>query len=307
MKLRDLTNTEINLANHAVLVKVTCKCPTMSVKNKAASEEYARQVGGDPKNFSLTKKLTSIPPFKRLSQLKGQINNTTKRRETAPWTHDGEFVLPVDLIEEFTTNFYTKHRSWEENKAELANSWPALIEAARQDLGSDFDINQYPTEGEWRSWVEEKFVLTETTRFMEGADDDIRNRIPKERLEKMLEAERQQAAKAIEQVTGSVIDRIVNALTALSNGMDRFGVKEEGSSKIQTFQQSTLDAVEDLLEVLPHLNITNDPAIAAATQKMTDYFKSGFDAAELKKSESDRKEVSEKAKDVVNELTGMYS
>ena len=40
---------------------------------------------------------------------------------------------------------------------------------------------------------------------------------------------------------------------------------------------------------------------------MTDFFKSGFDAKELKDSKADRKEVSEMAKEVVNDLTGMYS
>lgn len=307
MELKDFSDASANLANHGVLVKVTVRCPTLSIKNKRASREYAEKVGGDEKSFTMTMKLSSHPPYKRLTQLKGQVNNHTKRRETTPWSHDGEFFLPIALLDEFSKNFYTKRRSWDENIAELKNSRDGLLDRAREELGNDFDINAYPTEDEWRSWVDEKFELSETTRFLEGADDDIRNMIPKERLNKMLDAERQAAAKQLEQVTGSVIERITGTLTALSEGMDRFGQKESGSKKIQTFQQSTLDAVEDLLGVLPHLNVTNDPAIAEATKKMTDFFKSGFDAKELKDSKADRKEVSEKAKEVVNDLTGMYS
>jgi hypothetical protein len=144
---------------------------------------------------------------------------------------------------------------WAPEVEKFLRAWPDHVEDARQALNGMFDEADYPTVSQLRK----KFEFRRGVRPLPVADD-FRVNISADTL--ALEKRRiQEATDAA--VAAAMRDPFERIKEVVSKMAERLAAYDPNNPKEAPFRDSLVGNVSDLLEVLPGLNLTGDPALTA--------------------------------------------
>ena len=87
--------------------------------------------------------------------------------------------------------------------------------------------------------------------------------------------------------------------------MTAHGVKKAGGTRKQSFNDSMIDQLNTLAEILPSLNITGDARLTRASNELLTKL-SGLDPNELRENKSLRESVAKTAEQIKDDLTGGF-
>ena len=238
----------MELNDRALLVQLSISQWTGRKFDKKVTNEVAYQHGVNAAVGRYHKAL--LPATDKLKQVhqKSTFIRTEFYRNTLPWGLEGTMILPTANYLNFMSEF-RKHKSdWNALVEEFIKHYEDIKNDAQQVLGSLYNEDDYPSVDQ----MQYKFRM-DLAVFPIPAND-FRVDISSDeltRIQQDVEARVQSAAQsAMQDVWQRLFDRVKHIADKLND-----------PSAI--FRDSMLENARDLCELLPRLNLTDDPNLEA--------------------------------------------
>ena len=173
---------------------------------------------------------------------------------TLPWSDNGGRLLPAANYFGYVKAIQAFKDDFEREVTNFIKVYPDLKDEARQRLNGMFDEEDYPdvctleTKFDIRNMI---LPVPEADDFRVSLNDDEVNSI-KESLEKQVMNSTESAMKDLWQRLFKVVCHMAERLSDPDN----------------KFKNSLVENIENLCELLPKLNITDDPVLAVAVNEI---------------------------------------
>jgi len=255
--------TATNLTERAMLVDLTVRRWGGYKSDKVVNQEVADNHNSDITMGNYAKRLIDRKvAFKRINEIHTQAS-TIHFTYTLPWLDTGQRILSSAAYFIYTEKMRAVKADWEDAVQEFCTEFPAYVEEARQRLNGLFRESEYPSVGQVRS----KFSLGYHFTPMPAAQDfrvDL-NDEEQAAVKADIEANVQEGLKdALRDIAGRIEQRVGH----MAERLRAYSVTEEGKKGI--FRDSMLENVKSLVELIPVLNITDDPTLTALAVRMGD-------------------------------------
>lgn len=187
-----------------------------------------------------------LPDNPYMKEITKYVNsaNTYYMNMTLAWGNK-QRLLPVDRLDDWTTNIKLIRDGWEKAVQDMKNNYEDSIENARHSLGELFDYADYPSPNDLRFTFDIKYTSIPGADFRVSVHKDIVEDIRKQ-IQSDLE---DQANDSIMEI----IQRFQRNICVLVDALDR----ENGRLHASLFENLQL-----LVDTAGSLNIFNDPDIA---------------------------------------------
>jgi len=220
---------------------------------------------------------------------------TTARNEhyamTLPWSDEGPRVLSSQLY--FT--YMQKMREYKDKFLAKANGllaeYPYHREEAKRLLGNLFSETDYPTPDE----LSMKYAFNVRVQPLPKGSD-FRCNIPDEELAEVRQQMEGENSALLKRATDEAYARVHKVATAYVDRLADTGT---------VFRDSLVWNARELVDLLPALNITNDPRLDDLTEKLSVHL-SKHDPQVLRTNMGARKETHEAAKAVVSDIESIF-
>jgi hypothetical protein len=276
------------LSEKAMLVKLSiCKWSARK-HDKKVSKEVAAQYGTDQERGRYNKVLLAQEHLKAIQQAEGAAR-TFHYANTLPWKDDGARILPSANYLEYTQEMRKLKGTFENEVMSFLAVYPDLVEQARYELNGLFDPADYPATINIHrkfSFDMEVDPLPSATDFrvdLQGAEVD---RIKKQ-IEDRLKAAETEAVRDCFSRLHEVVKHMAEKLA------DRNAI----------FRDSLVTNCQELVDLLPRLNLTGDPHLESLRREVEDKLL-GYEPETLRKNQFARMETAEAANDILAAMAG---
>jgi hypothetical protein len=266
------------LTKKAMLVSITIKTPSTTKKDKLATQEVTKSHLAAEGLARVNKTLFPKEATQGFMQAAREAR-AAFYESTLPWASPQRILLSsgyfklMDALDKCRSRFES-----EQNK--FLESYEEQIVGARKELGSLFREEDYPTKEE----LADKFMfevhvqpLTDSSDWRVSLGSEAEERI-KRQMKAQMEQSFREAAK-------EPWDRLREVLKAMSSRL---------SDPEARFAGTLVTNISDLCEVLPDLNIMNDPKLDEIVQQVQEKLAS-HDPKELRTDMKLRRDTANEA------------
>ncbi len=240
-----------NIENKAILVSMTIKKWALSKKSKEAGAILATHYGAKNGAHSGTKHLlggkenNSFMDKAEAIRIKAQDCRDYFLEQTLPWANAGERIL----LNRNKANFDSKMRSLEGEflKAvkEFVKVFPQAKDEAKTHLNKDFSEEDFPQD------IASKYCF-EINRSPIVTGKDFRVDLMNEEIEEMSKSLDERNKKLTQEAMKEAFQRITKELKPVKEYFDKVN---SGNDKAR-FHPSLIQNINNLVEVIPNLNVT---------------------------------------------------
>jgi len=277
----------MSLQASAMLVKLTIKEWRPYRKDRRVTDKVDQEFHTDGTAGNYNKRLLSKAAMKPIASLITRIRAEHKR-VTHPWCFDGMDILPSALYLDYTHTMRSMPELLKAAAKTTAQQLPIHIANERNRLGDLFDISDYPTEQEFIDSFNVDvafFPVPDTGHFLVDLQQSDRDKIEHD-LKQTLANTQANALRSLHDRVLYFVERVVERLSDPEN----------------VFRDSLVDNLSQLVEVLPGLNLFNDPLIDQVEQEIRT--KLLISPNTLRTDLKVRRETATAAFDIVNLLKG---
>ena len=251
------TTSVPSISSSAMLVELNISVWTGRKFDKGVSKEIdtAKQTTTRAGNYS-KKLFADEPTFEAIQKFAGNAR-TLHYHSTMPWSDSGLRLIPTSLYFNYVKEMSGMANEFNRLVDEFLNDYHVLVNRARVKLGSLFSSDDYPEV----AVVRDKFRF----RFCEiplPDAGDFRLDINNEAQQVIKQRYEEHYTKCLEQAMREPWERMHDALKNMSN-------KLAGNDK-QIFRNTLVTNVVEMCDLLDKFNITNDPDMKRAKQKIED-------------------------------------
>lgn len=173
---------------------------------------------------------------------------------TLSWGDNGERLLPAKLFTKYTDGLRSLKTAFEIATDDFVNVYPTLYTSAQTRLGKMFRSDDYPPAQEIRRYY------SVATKFSPVADgNDFRVQLDEQDIERVRENMNAGHAERIEQSKKALWARLHEVTQAM---YDRL------SDDKAVFRDSLIENPKALVELIPSLNVVEDPLLTAAASEL---------------------------------------
>jgi hypothetical protein len=179
---------------------------------------------------------------------------TTHYKMTLPWGDNGERLLPATLFEKYTNAIRDHRTEFDRHVRDFVRDYPQLKVDAINRLGGMYEPTDYPPVDDivGRFSIAVEFTPVPVANdFRVNLNADYIDTIKRD-IEQRMVGRQKEAMK--------------NAWSRMREVVSH--IHERLADKDKTFRDSLISNAEELLEILPALNIANDPDLAAAAEEV---------------------------------------
>jgi len=216
---------------------------------------------------------------------------------TLPWKDNGDRLLTRKAYMQFVETYEELHRAFLDAVEQfVAVDYPTAYAKAEFRMGDLFDPNDYPSANSLRR------------RFYVQLDIDGVTTANDFRVE-MDETERAKITARIEEalgqrIAGAMSDVWARLADTLRHLQSKLGTKADG--KPEVFRDSTVTNLEEIVALLPALNVTNDPALERVRADIEATI-IGYSPKQLRNDETVRTSVNEDAARILEDMAGLMN
>lgn len=185
--------------------------------------------------------------------------------QTLPWSDRGARLLPTSLFLDYKSEANLRRDKFNDLVEGFLQDYPKLVVQAQTHMGSLFDAADYPNVDEIRDKFGFRLVFSPVPEA-----GDFRLDIPAHELEEIKTGYASDFQDRVIDATGSLWRQLHDMLTSMSKKLDD---GDEDSEIKKRYHDSFLDNADTLCRMLSHLNVTNDPVLDGARQRMEDAIK----------------------------------
>jgi len=205
--------------------------------DKKTSDEVARRKNASNDAGRYYKRLVNAPELKEIERISNEARQVTYHW-TLPWLDGGVRIIPNAKLLDYM-NAMSKHKDdMREQVEKFLRNYPEYVADGAKHLGDMFNPKEYPTVKQLRRRFEFDITLQHI-----ADDSDFRVEGAVNPMEKMEQSIRIDVWQRID----DTMQRLIKQLTNTNNGA--------------FVRASVCDAVQDLGEIIPQLNLTDDPEV----------------------------------------------
>ena len=285
---------ESHLSTRAMLCSVSISVWSARKHDPDASEEIALQHGAQADSGRYHKVLL---PRQALAEIQKIVSEARQEHyfKTLPWDDNGYRVLPAAAYMDHVEKMRGLSNRFTGAVDILARQFLILIDQARTRLGGLFREADYPTPDELRakfSFETKVMPLPDADDFRVTLGDEEKARI-KRQITAAVEASLQVGSREL-------WFRLYEAVQHMADRLTAYKVTDQRVE--HPFRDTVVTNLVKLVDVLPKLNVTNDPELdRLAEQVRTSLL---IDPKELRKSDAVRAETAKAASAIAQQMAG---
>lgn len=264
--------------NSMILYRPSLSVWTARKKDKDESEKVNTAAGAVAGAANVHKAL--LPDSAELQAIQKWATSfrTWVYTSTLPWDDAGGRVARIERHMDFMTQAGDRLRQGDVLVDAFMDKYLSAIEEAKFKLNGMFKAADYPTLAE----VQRKFHFAlECEPVPDATDFRIMDGLPPEEVERLVQEAAQRGEAKVQAAMDEAYERLLDVVVKMSSTLKQYGDKE-----IKKFSDSLVGNIKSLVELMPSLNLTNDPRLAALTDDarlLTEY-----DPKELRTNEKAR-------------------
>lgn len=212
---------------------------------------------------------------------------------TLPWRDRGDRLLTRKMYMDFVEKHEAlKAKADEAIRKFVEQDYAAALDKAEFRMGDMFKADDYPTQAELKDMYRIRMdfePVGDASDFRVDMDQAHVDQI-RESIERGINA---RVATAMQEVWA----RLSKTLTHFHDRM---------ADTDATFKKATVENLREIAEVLPKLNVTDDPDLEAIRVDIERTL-AGYDPAELRKDSAKRAEATTEAKRIMADMQGFMS
>ena len=251
-------NNSISIASSAMLVELSISTWTARKLDKRVSTQVDLDNGAKTKVVNANKNLMAGTGVLDTIVKYAANARAWHLSQTLPWTDNGSRLLPMSNFMDYKKQLGELETNYEALVDKFIVAYPSLVSAAAFQLGNLFDRNEYPDENS----LKRKFKFTYSF-FPVPTAGDFR-----------IDINEEAKAEIMANCNSAYEDRLNNAMReawsrlheCLSRMSERLTDNPDGSRKI--FRDSLVENGVELVNMLKHLNITQDPKLELARREL---------------------------------------
>ena len=289
-----LSVSEPSLSSRAMLCTLSISAWSARKHDPDASEEIAARHGAQADSGRYHKVLL---PKEALAEIQKVISEARQEHYflTLPWNDNGYRLLPAPAYMDHVAKMRHLATRFSTAADALVGQLSSLIEQARSRLGGLFRTQDYPSREELRakfSFETKVLPLPDAGDFRVTLGDEERDRI-KRQITAAVEASLQVGSREL-------WFRLYEAVQHMADRLSAYKVTEHGVE--HPFRDTVVTNLMRLVDVLPKLNLTNDPEL----ERMAEQVRGSLlvDPKELRKSDSVRVETAQAAATIAQRMAG---
>ena len=276
----------MNLSDRALLVQLsisqwTARKHDKRVTQQALSMNYASDDAG-----RFHKSLLPANDYLGMVHAKSAAIRQDFYTNTLPWGLEGTQLLTTANYLNFMTKYRAAKAEWERIVSDFVFHYPALKRRAMRSLGNMYRDDDYPTEEQ----IKHKFNMdmaifpVPATDFRTQLSTDELTRLQQDVSSRLQQAE----AEAARDVWNRLYERVEHIARQLGNPKGRI-------------YDSLLDHARELCELLPRLNLTDDPNLEAMRQEVEGKLAAHSPDA-LRADQSLRQDTADQAQQIMDKM-----
>ena len=276
------------ISNSAMLVDLNISVWTGRKMDKKVSEEVDASKGTKARAGNYHKKLLAgTDKLEKIQKIVSAIR-TWNYNNTLPWSDGGSRLLPMKNFFAYKATLNNFEQQYNQAVDEFLQEYPQLVSTSAFTLGNLFDRGEYPDADSLRGKFGFKYVFCPVPDAGDFRID----------VEEQAKAELQQQYKSYYET--KLAEAMKDAWTRLHDTLkhlsDRMDYTDENKKK---FWDSTITNATELCSLLTSLNVTNDPKLEEARQKLEKAL-AGVEPEDIRESEAIRSNVKSKVDEILN-------
>ena len=279
------------IGSNAMLVELNIPLWTARKMDKKVSEEVDVTKGTHARGGNYHKNLLAgSDKLERIGKIAGAAR-TWHYENTLPWTDKGARLLPMKSFFDYKKTLNNFEVQFTQAVNEFCIEYPQLVSKSAFTLGGLFDRDEYPDAEKVRNKFGFKYSFSpvpEAGDFRVDVEEEALTEL-KEQYESMYKKKLDDAMQDTWQRLHDVLTHMSEKLSFVDDAFDEQGNKVKRSP----FHTSTITNAVELCGLLTKLNITNDPKLEEARQKLERALV-GIDADTVKESQEIRHSVKAK-------------
>lgn len=259
--------------------------------DKTASAKVTNDANAESDVARVNKHIIPKEVLKPIITAAGAIR-THFYNETLPWKDNGDRLLTRKRYTKFIEEHMRLVGEFENVRDEfLAVGYLRARDQAEFRMGSLFNANDFPAS----RTLKQKFYINLDIDAV-TTSNDFRVKLNQDELDTV----KKSMEDALNQRVGKVM---VNLWTRLAETLQHFAGKM-GSDEI--FRDSTVKNLEEIVDMLPDLNILNDPDLEKIRQEIKNTL-TGYEPKDLRQNSAVRKHVADEAKRIMDTMSGFMN
>jgi len=290
----------MDITTKAMLVSLTIKAWSGSKVDKKVSQDVADQHGADKDAGKYSKKLVAKDALAEIKSICGEAR-TLHYQYTLPWSQDGARILPSAMHSKYSSEMREIQDRFEREVKSFMADYAYQVGIARNRLGTMFDEKDYPSPGE----IEGKFAW-EIKVLPIPTGNDFRVNLSAEMTDAIRKDIEATSAKAVQEANRSLFDRVVKTITHMAESLEDYAeVRDEDGKikKVNPFRDSAVNNIQELVDLLPALNVTGDTSLTKVTNDIKERLLAGS-PQELREDPMLRKTVAKDARKILEDMEG---
>jgi hypothetical protein len=287
--MESATKQESSLAKRAMLVSLNIGTWSANKEDRRATQTVAQQYGTSSRAGKYRKKL--LPQDE--TPLDKVRKTATAAREfhyanTLPWSQDGSRILPKDNYFKYVEEMRKFRQSFEKAVTEFMDKYESLVEEAKSDLGDLYRPEEYPVPARLAA----KFTFD--NKFMPFPDEkDFRVDIGEDAVREIQMELRSMCTAAVSDAMHDAWQRLFEAVNHTA---------ERLADPDAIFRDTLVGNLVELCDVLPRLNITDDPQLEQMCGQVRSKL-AGHNPQALRKDKELRQLVAAEANDIAKAMS----
>lgn len=260
--------------------------------DKEATRKVTEDNNAESDAARVNKHLIPKPAFKDITATANAVRAHLYEK-TLPWKDNGDRLLTRTVYREFIERHETLVSDFDKAVDRfLSRDYPSAVEQAGFRMGDLFDIADYPSPASLKGRF---YVNLDIDAVTESGD--FRVQMDKDEIEGV----RAIMEKAMEQ---RIAGAMLNVWERLAKVVTHFAEKMGDEDKI--FRNSTVTNLEELVELLPGLNVLDDPDLEKIRQDVKRSL-CGHQPDALRKDVAARSAAADEAKRILDGMAGFMN
>jgi hypothetical protein len=284
----------VRLPERALLVSLNIREWRGRRRDRDVTERVANEHGADRHAGCYTKALVPKRFLAKIAQVRSEAR-THHHELTLPWCDEGLRILPVDLHLEYMQDFRGLRARFNLAVADFLDAYDDAKAAARVSLGSLYREEDYPSS----LMLQDAFSFEVRPQPL-PTGEDWRIDLP----EATVESIRLELEHRIEEARNLAVADLYKRLAGV---VSRMATTLAEPDKI--FRDSLVTNVRDLCDLLPYLNIAEDPALASLSDEIARRL-AALDTTQLRHDPASRQAAAVDASalfDTINQRLASYT
>jgi len=278
----------MDITKKAMLVRLSISQWTARKYDKNISDEVANEYHAGKDAGRYNKILIAQEAIKAIQKVVGEARKF-HYENTLPWEDDGARILPATNFMDYSKEIRDYRQMFESEVKRFLDSYDTYVADARSRLNGMFKESDYPCKAE----LEQKYAF-ETSISPLPAGKDFRVSLQGSEIDKIRKSIEERVGLAQEAAMKDLWDRLYKVVDCMV---------ERLSKKDAVFRDSLIGNVQDLVNLLPNLNLADDPSLEDMRRDVESKL-CGYAPDTLRENPRARKKAADDAQAILDAMSG---